>query len=74
LDSRCFASGEEFTINAKFRLTDASLAGVTCDPNYQWNANEGTQCPSVVVYGKNCPSGDVYQQFWNAITVRNCDT
>ena len=70
LDSRCFASGEEFTINAKFRLTDASLAGVTCDPNYQWNANEGIQCPSVVVYGKKCPGGDVYQQFWNAISVR----
>eukprot|EP00986_Skeletonema_menzelii_P003357 scaffold1026_cov141-Skeletonema_menzelii.AAC.8 len=66
LDSRCFILGEEFTISAKFRLTDASLAGVTCDPNYQYNSNEGTQCPSVVVYGKKCANGDVYQQFWNA--------
>ena len=71
LDSRCFISGQEYSITAKFRLTDASLAGVTCDPNYQYNNWNGLQCPSVVIYGKKCPGGDdVYQQFWNGIPVR----
>ena len=70
LDSRCFVAGEEFDISAKFRLTDENLAGVECDPNYQYNYLEGSQCPSVVLYGKKCASGNVYQQFWNAASVR----
>lgn len=78
LDPRCFVAGAEYSISAKFHLTDASLAGVSCDPNFQYNWNEGTQCPSVVLYGRKCASGDVYQQFWNANTVRSllmlCDT
>lgn len=73
LDSRCFVAGEEYDISAKFRLTDASLAGVTCDPNFQYNHNEGAQCPSIVIYGKKCANGDVYQQFWNAASVRTLD-
>jgi hypothetical protein len=69
LDARCFVSGAELTINAKFRLTDASLKGVSCDPNYQYNSNEGQQCPSVVIYGKKCVGGDLYWQFWNSLSV-----
>ena len=62
LDSRCFVASEEFTITAKFRLTDAALAGVAC---------VGTQCPSVVIYGRKCASGDVHQQIWNALVRTN---
>jgi len=63
LDPRCFVPGHEFTINAKFRLTDALLAGVAC---------AGTDCPSVVLYGRKCPNGDVREKFWNAL-VRKYD-
>jgi hypothetical protein len=58
LDPRCFVAAEEFTITAKFRLTDASLAGVAC---------EGTQCPSVKIFGRKCASGDIQQTIWNAL-------
>lgn len=67
LDPRCFVAAEEFTIYAKFRLVDDSLAGVTCDPSYLVNSLDGAQCPSVVIYGRKCASGDVYQQFWNGL-------
>ncbi len=67
LDPRCFVATEEFTINARFRLTDESLVGVTCDPTYKVNSLDGAQCPSVVIYGRKCASGDVYQQFWNGL-------
>ena len=71
LDPRCIVAGEEFLITANFRLTNSTGHGVECDPNVQWNHNEGSQCPSVVVYGKKCPTGkDVYWQFWNAKSVR----
>jgi hypothetical protein len=71
LDPRCIVAGEEFLITANFRLTNSTGHGVECDPNIQWNNNEGSQCPSVVVYGKECPTGkNVYWQFWNSKSVR----
>jgi len=70
LDARCFVAGEVYAITGNFRLTDSSLNGVACDPNYQWNNNEGTQCPSVVVHGSDCEGGNVYWQFWNGKSVR----
>jgi len=70
LDARCFVAGEVYAITANFRLTDSSLNGVACDPNYQWNNNEGSQCPSVVVHGSDCEGGNVYWQFWNGKSVR----
>ena len=73
LDPRCFVSGEEFVITADFRLTNSTGHGVACDTNYQWNNNEGPQCPSVVVRGfDGCVGGDVYWQFWNSKSVRAC--
>jgi hypothetical protein len=60
LDARCFVSGAEYEISAKFRLLNATTAqGVMCDTNVQTNNRENTQCPSVVIYGWGCNGGDV---------------
>ena len=60
LDARCFESGAEYEISAKFRLLDSATSqGVMCDTNVQGNNRENTQCPSVVIYGWGCDGGDV---------------
>ena len=60
LDARCFISGAEYEISAKFRLLNStSLNGVMCDTNVQTNDRYNTQCPSIVIYGWGCEGGDV---------------
>jgi hypothetical protein len=60
LDSRCFVSGAQYEISAKFKLLNSTTSqGVMCDTNVQYNNREGTQCPSVVIYGWGCDGGDV---------------
>eukprot|EP00804_Cyclotella_cryptica_P009369 CCRYP_018076-RB/>CCRYP_018076-RB protein AED:0.03 eAED:0.03 QI:374/1/1/1/0.94/0.9/20/617/4181 len=68
LDTRCFFSGAEYEISAKFRLVNSTTSqGVLCDTNVQTNNRENTQCPSVVIYGWGCDGDDVYWRFWNNI-------
>ena len=66
LDKRCFVTGEEYTISAKFRLLNAtSGAGLHCLTNDQWMS--GKNCPSVMIYGEGCaqPTPNIYWRFWN---------
>jgi hypothetical protein len=65
LDPRCFASGDEYVINAKFRLLDAAGQGVMCDVNKQWTTTD--VCPSVAIYGFQCTGNNVYWRFYNAL-------
>ena len=73
LDARCFFSGAEYEISAKFRLLNSTTAeGVMCDTNIQTNDRYGMQCPSVVIYGWDCDEDedgddDVYWRFFNTI-------
>ncbi|KAL7482807.1 hypothetical protein ACHAW6_008462, partial [Cyclotella cf. meneghiniana] len=68
LDKRCFFSGAEYEITAKFRLLNSTTSqGVKCDTNVQTNNYGNTQCPSVVIYGWGCSGGDVYWRLWNNI-------
>jgi len=57
LDTRCFVSGSEYTITAKFRLLNASSQGMTCNTNIQYDNDQ--MCPNVVIYGWGCQGGDV---------------
>jgi hypothetical protein len=60
LDTRCFFSGAEYEISAKFRLLNSTTSqGVMCDTNVLTNNRGNTQCPSVVIYGWGCTGGDV---------------
>lgn len=60
LDVRCFFSGAEYEITAKFRLLNSTTSqGVKCDTNIQSNNYGNTQCPSVVIYGWGCEGDDV---------------
>lgn len=77
LDPRCFNVGDEYVISAKFRMLDATTGeGVSCNKNTQWDTGDncetdetnGCNCPNVVVYGRSCPGGDIYWQFWNALS------
>jgi hypothetical protein len=55
LDTRCFVSGAEYEISAKFRLLNStSLDGVICDTNSQESNRYKTQCPSVTIFGSGC--------------------
>eukprot|EP00804_Cyclotella_cryptica_P014145 CCRYP_005584-RA/>CCRYP_005584-RA protein AED:0.03 eAED:0.03 QI:259/1/1/1/0.94/0.9/20/117/3951 len=66
LDTRCFISGAEYEISAKFRLLNSTTSqGVMCDTNVLTNNRGNTQCPSVVIYGWSCIGGDVYWRLWN---------
>ena len=65
LDSRCFLENYEFNITAKFRLTDASLAGVAC------GEGTGGSCPRVAIYGKKCASEDIHLLISNALVRTN---
>jgi len=69
LDKRCFVTGEEYKISAKFRLLNAtSGAGVHCNTNDQWMS--GKNCPSVMIYGEECAVGAnryIYWRFWNTV-------
>lgn len=73
LDARCFFSGAEYEISAKFRLLNSTTAeGVMCDTNIKSNDRYGMQCPSVVIYGWDCEEDadgddDVYWRFFNTI-------
>jgi len=68
LDTRCFFSGAEYDISAKFRLLNSTTSqGVRCDTNVLTNNRGNTQCPSVVIYGWGCIGGDVYWRLWNDI-------
>jgi hypothetical protein len=56
LDKRCFVTGQEYTISAKFRLLNATTGdGVQCNTNDQWYS--GQNCPSVMIYGEECTVG-----------------
>jgi len=70
LDTRCFVTGEEYAISAKFRMLNATSGeGVDCDVNDQWTSSEN--CPSVVVYGMNgcaTSNGRAYWRFYNTAT------
>ncbi len=66
LDKRCFVTGEEYTISAKFRLLNATSGdGLHCEPNHQWMS--GKNCPSVMIYGDGCaqPTPYLYWRLWN---------
>jgi hypothetical protein len=69
LDKRCFVTGQEYTISAKFRLLNATTgAGVQCNTNDQWYS--GLNCPSVMIYGEECTVGGnrfIYWRFWNMV-------
>jgi len=66
LDPLCFVSGEEYSITAKFRMLNATDGeGVMCDVNRQHTTND--VCPSVSIYGFNCPSNTKYWRFYNAL-------
>lgn len=59
LDARCFVSGLEYDIAAKFRLLNSTTGeGAMCDTNVQANDRYNTQCPSVVIYGWKCELDD----------------
>lgn len=68
LDKRCFVTGEEFIISAKFRLLNATTGtGLNCTTNDQWGS--GKNCPSVMIYGEGCTVGtnNLQWRFWNTI-------
>ncbi len=53
LDTRCFVVGMKFFINASFKLMIDGLPA-SCDPlKKDW---KGSQCPTVVLKGEDCPN------------------
>ncbi len=67
LDSRCILEGQEFQINAKFRLLNATnLSGMECDTSVVsvYNSNH---CPTVIIRGVECVGENLQYLFWNDI-------
>lgn len=68
LDTRCLVEGQEFQINAKFRLLNATdlASGVECLPT-MLNVGDSRHCPTVTVRGSACNGNNFDYVFWNEI-------
>lgn len=68
LDTRCITEGQEFQINAKFKLLNTTdyTSGVDCIPTILSAGNQNA-CPSITIRGTNCANGNIDYFFWNDI-------
>ena len=76
LDKRCFVTGEEYTISAKFRLLNSTSGiGLTCNTNDR--TVTGKNCPSVMIQGEECAVGGsryIWWRLWNTRTAWQKDS
>ena len=68
IDTQCLVEGQQFLINAKFRLLNATdpTLGVECIPSVLYHGYN-THCPTVTIRGRECIGDDLEYLFWNEI-------
>lgn len=68
LDTRCIVEGQEYQINAKFKLVNPSdlTTGLGCDPTSR-SVTDENHCPIVTIKGEQCDGNSLEYKFWNDI-------